>query len=382
MRPNLTRMIIREGIWDIIYALKWVQDEIENFGGDKDSVTIAGESAGSVMVSLLSVTEFARGYYKRHIMESASAMWLLMDDENSVIKRSFAVAEKVGCANESINLEDHSDVVEACMRGIDALTIIKAEGSLNPGSASSYLPRWGDQLFPRNPRQVMLEGASQVQELFIGNSGMEGAFKIPTSNPDIFGFFGEKDASITREEGIELLLKGFPTFQDKDKLVEHYFPSENDDGERSRQYEYAVADALGDYVLVCPTVYYAAIHAQYGKSVYYYDFQHRPQNSVWADWMGTTHFDEVDFVFGGPFKSPSQYPTEERALSKLMIEHWTNFVKYGKPKDDWPVYGEKFEMEVYTVGDATLGHGPRTNSCMFWQPYFDPDDKLEFLLSY
>ncbi|CAL1291543.1 unnamed protein product [Larinioides sclopetarius] len=349
------RKFLSKAIWDVIHALKWVRNEIEEFGGDKNNITIAGESAGSVTVSLLSITDHAKGLYKRPIMESGSSMWLSMDDYDAVFKRSFAVAQKVGCANESFTLDDHADAIERCMRGIDALTIIKAEGSLNPGAASSFLPRWGDALFPRNPREVTLNGGFQFQELFIGDSGMEGAFKVPTQNPDIFGFFGKEDVSITREQGVELLLKAFSTFQDKDKLVEHYFPSENDDSGTSRQYEYVLANALGDFGITCPTVNYAVVSAQSGINVYYYDFQHRPKNSVWAEWMGITHFDEVDFVFGGPFK---------------------------KPSNDWPLYGEKFEMKVYTTGDPpTLGHGPRTNSCMFWQPYLDPDDKLTLLQS-
>ncbi|GBM68546.1 Acetylcholinesterase-1, partial [Araneus ventricosus] len=150
---------------------------IENFGGEKDNITIAGESAGSVIVSLLSMTEYAKGYYKRLIMQSGSAMWKLMDNELSVFQRSIAVAERLGCVNDSFKLEDQPNEAVECMRGKDALTIIKEEANLNPGSSSSFLPRYGDELFPKNPREVLLEGGFEFQELFIGNSGTEGAFK-------------------------------------------------------------------------------------------------------------------------------------------------------------------------------------------------------------
>jgi hypothetical protein len=41
------------GLWDQIMAIRWVQDNIEHFGGNSQSITIFGESAGAVSVGLL-----------------------------------------------------------------------------------------------------------------------------------------------------------------------------------------------------------------------------------------------------------------------------------------------------------------------------------------
>ena len=48
-------------IRDQILALKFVQNNIENFGGDPDSVTIAGESSGGASVGLLTMSPKAKG---------------------------------------------------------------------------------------------------------------------------------------------------------------------------------------------------------------------------------------------------------------------------------------------------------------------------------
>jgi len=58
------------GIGDQITALQWVNQHVSSFGGDEHAVTIFGESAGSVSVSLLSHLPRARGLFQRVIPES------------------------------------------------------------------------------------------------------------------------------------------------------------------------------------------------------------------------------------------------------------------------------------------------------------------------
>lgn len=51
------------GMYDQVQALEWVQRHIESFGGDKDRVTIFGESAGAASVSFLAVSPLAKGKF-------------------------------------------------------------------------------------------------------------------------------------------------------------------------------------------------------------------------------------------------------------------------------------------------------------------------------
>lgn len=71
------------GTLDIIQALKWVQQNIEAFGGDPGNVTIAGESAGGFNVLSLLISPPAKGLFHRAISESGAAITHGLDEADA-----------------------------------------------------------------------------------------------------------------------------------------------------------------------------------------------------------------------------------------------------------------------------------------------------------
>jgi bile salt-stimulated lipase len=70
------------GLKDAVEALRWVQRNIARFGGDPDNVTIFGESAGSVIVHFLVLSELANGLFHKAISQSGMALnpWAFQPD--------------------------------------------------------------------------------------------------------------------------------------------------------------------------------------------------------------------------------------------------------------------------------------------------------------
>jgi carboxylesterase type B len=62
------------GLKDIVMALKWVQKNIDKFGGDPNNVTIFGQSAGGASVHLLLLSPMSKGLFHKAIAQSGCAI--------------------------------------------------------------------------------------------------------------------------------------------------------------------------------------------------------------------------------------------------------------------------------------------------------------------
>nr|CAI5853295.1 unnamed protein product [Callosobruchus analis] len=103
------------GLKDQVMALQWVQDNIENFGGNKDKVTIFGQSAGAASVHYHMLSPLSRGLFRQGISESGSALnlWARPFPTNQGLIAA-AQANILGCPNPT----NTTDIVD-CLRKVD-----------------------------------------------------------------------------------------------------------------------------------------------------------------------------------------------------------------------------------------------------------------------
>ena len=112
---------------DLIAALKWVQTNIEGFGGDPNNVTVFGESGGGGKADALMASPLAEGLFQRAILQSGA------NSEGVGIRgvRSLEEAEALGQQLVAkLGIPENGDVL-AALRAIPHEQILEASADMS-----------------------------------------------------------------------------------------------------------------------------------------------------------------------------------------------------------------------------------------------------------
>lgn len=86
------------GLHDVIFGLKWVQNEISNFGGNPDNVTLYGNSGGAAIVGMLSVAPGVEKMWDKIISSGAQTAMLPGKNQNitmNILKKANVSLNKI-----------------------------------------------------------------------------------------------------------------------------------------------------------------------------------------------------------------------------------------------------------------------------------------------
>lgn len=115
------------GLKDQVLILQWIQENVQHFGGDPNSVTVFGESAGGASGTYLMMSPLAKGLFHRVISQSGVNLdsWAAPAHKGVAAARAIRLAEIVGCKVEKSGKQRWSQLVK-CLRSKSASAITEA----------------------------------------------------------------------------------------------------------------------------------------------------------------------------------------------------------------------------------------------------------------
>ncbi|XP_014229770.1 acetylcholinesterase-like isoform X2 [Trichogramma pretiosum] len=365
------------GLFDQLMALQWVRDNIAAFGGNPDNVTLFGESAGAVSVSMHLLSPLSRPLFHQAIMQSGSATapWAVISREESIM-RGLRLAEAVGCPHDKRQLRE----VINCLITKDPVELVNSEWGTLGICEFPFVPVIDGSFLDETPARSMSSESFKKANILMGSNTEEGFYFIIYYLTELFRIDGKEDVKVSRDEFVRAVSELNPYVNQIGRyaiIYEYTDWLKPDDPDANRN---ALDKIVGDYHFTCNVNEFATRYAETGNKVYMYYYTHRSVNNPWPRWTGVMHADEISYIFGEPLDTAKGYTHEEITLSKRMMRYWANFAKTGDPNlgDDgsswtettWPVHtAEKKEYLQLDTNTTQIGYGPRSKQCAFWKKY-------------
>ncbi|MCD8049164.1 MAG: carboxylesterase family protein [Clostridia bacterium] len=321
------------GITDIVAALQWIQDNIEQFGGDPDNVTVFGESGGGAKVLALMTSPYAKGLFHKGIVESGATENMGAKFTSLDVSRRLTeiILDKLGISEDNIEELQNVPYDELAAASDAALIDAAVEMDIYEEFVNGYSLLW----------EPVVDGDYIPTSPVTEDSFAEAGFDIPLiigSNLNEWTVWGGGGLANPDEEMSDEELNAAMTAKygdNADAVASAFAAAYPNETKTSALY-------VDSTLIRLPTLKLTAHKAdQGGAPVYSYVFT----------WGTSYHTAEIPFVFNNIDKTSVSGDVDEAiALSDMMSQAWINFAKTGDPNGDGVPNWEPYTRE----GGATM----------------------------
>lgn len=278
------------GLMDQVAALRWVQENIEFFGGDRDNVTLFGESAGARSALSLMTSPKATGLFHKAIIQSGYTLPDLARDD--ALARGERLAEHFNLPNATAH----------DLREIPAESFWPLTAPHNIGPA----PIVGDAVLPQPMLDVFFAGKQHAMPVLVGSNSDEASVMA------VFGVdLAEQIQKLRRERRLGL------------GLIKLLYPGVKGDEELGRQ-------VCRDMAFT--TLGYVVMQAQHRVNQpcwrYWFDYVAEAEHDTYRH--GAWHGNEVPYVFDtlGQITPSCDYVTpRDLQVAAQVADYWISFAR-------------------------------------------------------
>uniref|UniRef100_A0A034WHL8 Carboxylic ester hydrolase n=1 Tax=Bactrocera dorsalis TaxID=27457 RepID=A0A034WHL8_BACDO len=356
------------GLKDQVEALRWIQSHISNFGGDPNSVTLFGYSAGSFSIGLHLMSPMSKGLFHRGIMMSASPLGQF-DYETRQKRLSDRQAELLNCPKEP-----SSELVK-CLKKKSMMDFVNTSAQMfdfNWNPILNWLPvieeDFGQERFLlENPYKTIQSSNFQRVPIIIGITEHEfvgGAYHIQ-KNETTRRWFNEEFEKyapiVLLYERDTLRSRSISKTMRSKYLANATLELPNTIDSFGKLYSDGIIGfeyhRFLDLISRLTTVY-TYLFTYKGR------YSHSPLNK---EVYGAVHHDELLYLFHVPVMTPLFKKTDpENVVIENLTRMWAEFAKNGDPnkatdeylKDiKWPPYTEDKKSYLVIGKDLNIEEG-------------------------
>ena len=309
-------------LYDMRKACQWVKENIAQFGGDPERITVAGQSGGAAGTGALHASPLMKGLVKRVSIESGPIYWGFMQpqDRSVMEQRGVEFMKRIGCGSiEELRSRD-------CWELFDAYSGYVNEVGFGGGFGFCV----DGEFLPKRYSDIMDSGEFNDFDVLIGSCSQE----FPCVDPEKF----------TVEEYMAYLEEAFP---DNVEKMEKWYPASTS-VQAAKQ-----ASTIASDILLLGSVKLAELCAKYGRNAYVWLMTKENETQRGHD-AGSPHCAEMPYVFGRVDKGERNpffdyhWVGADYDFMELIQGYWCSFCATGDPNGEnrpqWKKYEAAFDV--------------------------------------